>query len=202
MRKLTLVLLTLAFVLVTPLTSAHPPAADPHNGCLTKLQRPAPQPAPGAPVIGTLSYFANPGTSLKCGQGTELFRDPFGNPVVGEWGSHAAPCPGVHVAVSGAYCGPIVPPFGAVSCSWTPVLNTVPTGLVIGFDVNGDGLQNFAPTGAEPWVYGPYTQFPTAWTVQNPYGVPAQAIAFPTQTNPLFPGAGLAPFDVNRVICA
>jgi hypothetical protein len=202
MRNLTLVLLTLSFALVAPVASAHPPAGDPHNGCVAYVQKPAAAPAPNTLVVGTVSYFAALRASLPCGEGTPNSRDPFGNPATLEWGSHAASCKGVvNAAVNGAYCGPLVPPGGAVTCSWTPVLNTVPTGLVIGWDVNRDGFQNLVPTNAEPWVYGPYPQFQPAWTVLNPYPAPAQAIAFPTQTAPLFPGAALAPGDLNLVAC-
>lgn len=202
MRKLHLALLTLSFVLVAPAASAHPPAGDPHNGCVVYVQKTAPQPVPTTLVTGTLGYFAALRTSLPCGEGTPNYRDPFGNLVTQEWGSHAASCKGVvNAAVPGAYCGPLVPPGGSVTCSWTPVLNSVPTGLVIGWDQNRDGFQNLVPTNAEPFVYGPYTQFQPAWVVANPYPVPAQAIAFPTQTNPLFPGAALAPGDLNLVSC-
>jgi hypothetical protein len=198
MRKPALVLLTLSFALVAPVTSAHPPAADPHNGCVAYVQKPAPQPAPSTLVVGTLGYFAPLRTSLPCAETTPNGRDPFGNPVTQEWGSHAASCRGVvNAAVGGAYCGPFVPPGGVVTCSWSPVLNSVPTGLVIGFDLNRDGFQNLVPTNVEPWVYGPYTPFQPAWTVPNPYGGFAQAIAFPTQLS----GATLAPGDLNLVAC-
>lgn len=81
-------LAVLVFLSIVPVASSHPPAVDPHDGCAVPLMTPSPFPAPGTPVVGTVSYFAPLGTSLSCPP-----MDPFGNPVTQEWGSHAAACP-------------------------------------------------------------------------------------------------------------
>lgn len=189
MRRPLLVLLPFA-ILLPALVAAHPPAADPHNSCLVDKGVSGP-PTPPVLVSGTHSYLAPAGTSLPC-------APTF------EWGSHAKACAGgggVVGPVPGAYCGPIVPAGGTATCTWTPVVNTVPTRLVIGFDVTFNGLVRHVE--GEKMVFGgpaPPGFPPGSWTVPNPYGVAAPVIAFPTAIGPFPPGL-TAPNDQNLVIC-
>jgi hypothetical protein len=208
MRPRRLVLLALGIAAMTPLVvSAHPPWTDLHNGCNVPAVAGGGAPPPKDPVVGTLGYFAPLGS----------FPTPCPAGTVQEWGSHAAPCPTHSTVVGpvpGAYCGPVIPVGGFAKCAWTPVLNTVPTGIVIGWDIyhgNGippDGLQNYYvstfPTPApwrEPWVYGPYPPSPGVWAIPNPYPLPARVIAFPTQLTSNTPIGALGSADVNLVTC-
>lgn len=191
-RKLLTCLLALATIGLVGSGIAHPPAADPSNACVL-APRMYPQGLVPVLVQGTLSYIAPLGTSLPCGP-----------PAISEWGSHAPPCPAPPFvgAAPGEYCGPVVPPGGAVLCTWVPVLNTVPTRLYVGWDLAPfDGFVNFF-TG-ETVIYGPMTfNIPgvTGWFVANPYATSARAIAYPTNIGPYPPGA-VAPGDQNLVIC-
>ena len=211
MKKLALVLLVAGAVLAPPLTSAHPPSVDSHNSCVVKVLN-VTTTSPLVPVLRTLSYLAPLGTSLPCPGAT-----PWG-PTVAEWGSHASACTGGEGAILGAYCGPVVPPGGFATCAWFPIADSVPTGLIIGFDgylapfpppgkpglPGMDGFVSFATAGELP-VFGPFPASPTignpiGWTVPNPYPVPARVIAFPTDVGPYPPGA-LGTADVNLVQC-
>ena len=205
-RKLFIGILILTLA-VPAFALAHPPAVDPHNSCVVRghdgvFTVPTQS-------VSTLSYLwpmAGPEPTLKCQQ----YPPQFG-PYTSEWGSHAAGCPpppfvGV---VAGVFCGPVVPPGGTGTCSWIPVQNTVPTGLIIGFDgfrAQGapgfDGFVNLVTSGEIP-VFGPFpsstsTVPPKGWTAPNPYGVPARVMGFPT--NIAFTGV-LAPADSSLVIC-
>jgi hypothetical protein len=92
-----------------------------------------------------------------------------------------------------------VPPGGTATCTWAPVVNTIPTALTIGFDqLVFNGLIQFPE--------GPVTMPlpPGAWTVTNPGALPERVIAYPT--NPVVwpgpaPAGFLAPGDLNNVIC-
>jgi hypothetical protein len=202
LKKLTVGFVTVAVALTLPLVGAHPPAPDPHNSCVSPVGQPGPFSLPVL-VRGTLSYLAPLGTSIPACMGP----GPFG-PYTSEWGSHAPACPPPPFvgAIPGAYCGPLVPPGGTGTCSWIPVLNTVPTQLIVGWDgyippgaPGLDGFVNVVTTGgAEVPVFGPF--LPGAWTVPNPYPVPARVIGFPTDVGPFPPGT-LAPGDLNLVIC-
>lgn len=179
--------LAVALMVLPALAAGHPPVADPHNSCLQPFQRAGPK-TPPVRVVDTLSYLAPLGSGLPCTPAD-----------VAEWGSHAPPCPPPPFVgpIPGAYCGPVIPGGALITCTWVPVLNTVPTELVIGFDGLGggpNGFVNLAGQGERP-VWG--THPPGAWTVVNPYGVPARVIAFPTNIG----GPALAPGDLNDVFC-
>lgn len=202
MPKATLAFAALALLLLLPpLANAHPPLADPQNSCVLPIGGGAP-PVPTQLVIGTLSYFAPLGTSMPgCLAPPPAPPLPPGLPPYAmEWGSHATPCPpppfvGTLLG-SGVFCGPMVPPFALGTCTWLPVLNTVPTGLVIGFDVNLDGIISFPPAGPELYVSQPFP--PGSWGLPNLYGVPARVMAYPTN---LIPMGAPAPLDINQVGC-
>lgn len=185
---------------------AGPPAFDPHNSCVASVVFTGPFVLPPLPAVpATFSHFAPLGTSLPACFGPGPFA-----PYVSEWGGHGAGCPAPPFvgAVAGAYCGPVIPPGFFATCSWIPVLNTVPTGLVIGFDgfapggfPGADGFVNLFASGEVP-VFGPYppstsTIPPTGWSAPNPYPVPARVIAFPTD----LVGAGFAGGDSNLIVC-
>lgn len=177
MRIVTRSLVLTALVLVVPaLAVGHPPAADPHAGCLQNVGQPGPA-QPMAVVNGLFSYLAPLGVSLAC-------------PAVAasEWGSHAAACPppGFVGPAGGVFCGPVIPAGGFATCSWALGANPVPVELVIGFEPWPFPAGVVAPPGP---VYG---TFPAgSWTVPNPFGVPARVMAFPTNmvNGQMFPGA-------------
>lgn len=210
LRKVFLGLLVVGFASVPSFAGAHPPAADPQNSCVVKYEHPGTVDV--VPVVGTLSYLAPLGTSLPCPGATNW------GPTLAEWGSHASPCPALPFVgpVAGAYCGPLVAPGGFATCALVSVVNTVPTGLIIGFDgfvppgaPGQDGVVNFLSSGEVP-VFGPFppSLMPdpaiggstTGHTVPNPYPVSARVIAYPTDIGPYPPGT-LAPTDLNLVKC-
>lgn len=209
MGKTLLLVAALTLTLAPALASAHPPAFDPHNSCVVRYDHQGTT-TPLVLVQDTLSYLWPKGRSLPC---PDSFKYGLG-PTIAEWGSHAGACPPppFEGAINGAYCGPVIPPWPATAtCAWFPLLNSVPTGLIIGFDgfrppapgVPGqDGFVNFMTSGEAP-VYGPFPPSPTpinpiGWTVPNPYGVQARVIAFPTNTDM---SGRLAPGDLNLIQC-
>lgn len=175
----------------------HAPSRDNQHACLHE----------GTPVVGafrapsrvegTMSYLAPLGSSQPCGAFATA-----------EWGSHARIChdaPQTY-ATQGAYCGPVVPPMGTATCTWSPVETSVPTGLVIGFDGVSGVLPVFngfiqSSKGEGP-VYGPFPG--GSWRVANPYSLPGRVVAYPTNTAlPPDAAAGvLAVADVSNVVCA
>lgn len=188
------VLGTLGLSILALSGAAHPPAADLQQACLV----------PGGfggnlvvatTVKGTLSYLSPAGASI-----------PGCAPFIAEWGSHAPPCPPAPFIgpIAGAFCGPMVLPGGVVECTWTPIVNTVPTKLVVGLDVpKHNGMINVLTPG-EMNVYGPYNPSAIVGTavVANPLNVPVRAIAYPTtDSGLLFPPMTLAPGDINQVDC-
>src|ERR1051325_538606 len=226
MRHTLLMLAILGFVLLPSLVLAGPPAGDLHNSCVTPAGAMGPFTLPPLPTVpATMSHFMPLGTSLPACFALGPGMAPFA-PYVSEWGGHGPGCPPPPFvgAITGAYCGPVIPPGGAATCSWVPVFNTVPTGLVLGFGAVGalpplfppppppalpvtPGFVNLAVSGELP-VFGPFppstsTLPPTGWTVFNPYvppflpPTPARVIAFPTD----LVGPGFAGGDMNLITC-
>lgn len=172
----------LTTLLLAPFAVGHPPAADPHAGC---LQYWGPGPAdPTVVVQQMLSYLDPVGTSLGCNPATDI----------AEFGSHAPACPPPPFIgpIPGAFCGPVVPPGGVEDCTWWPGLMTVPTELVIGYDPKFTG---FVPPPGPVWGHYP----PGSWSAPNPYPVSARIIAFPT--NVQIGSGALAPGDWHNVGC-
>lgn len=192
-RSVLLVVALVGAALVPTLAMGHPPGADPHNSCYVKKGEMGPFTPPVA-VQGTVSYVdALWTTPLNCDPAVDQ----------GEWGSHADACPAPPFTgpMFGVYCGPVVAPGAAWTCTWSPVWNEVPTELVIGYDIKPySGWVNLAIEGERP-VFGPFP--PGSWTTWNPYPAYARIMAFPTNVAP--PGDPLhgvmAPGDVNDVVC-
>lgn len=186
-RTLTVLGLSATVVLLPTLALGHPAGFDPHNACLAPGAFPGPF-TPGPTVIGTWGYVDFVGT-LPC----PGFTPPWGD-------DSAAACllPPFTGPIPGMYCGPLVLPFLSTTCSWAPLVNTVPTGLVIGFDeFPYDGTVNLV-TGGEGPAVGPFP--PGAWTVVNTNALPARVIAYPTDLST--PGVPItAGADTNAVIC-
>jgi hypothetical protein len=109
--------------------------------------------------------------------------------------STAPACPAAVGPQPGEYCGPVIPAFSKAVCTWTPVLNTVPTGLYAGFDTTGDG-NVFHPSGER--IEGPIPAYPLAGVITNPTPFPARIIAYTTN----LAGNAAAPADLNLVHCA
>lgn len=132
-----------------------------------------------------------------------MSRSAAQGPVVAEWASHAGGCalgtilPAiVEGPIPGAYCGPFVPPGGTATCTWTPIPNTVPTGLVMGFEGSGNWLIRLGD--GEVPVFGPF--LPGSWSVTSPTPCFAKVMAFPTNLLP-HPAAMDAPLDPNLIRC-